>query len=359
MTFFSYFRRMDFVLLGCAAFLMSASLVAIASARPDEIFQQSVAFGIGAVLMLIFSLIDWRPLTAHRSVIFSIYALGIALLIATYFFAPTIRATRSWLVFGPVQFQTSEFMKVALIIMYSYYFARRHMAIAEWRNIIIPFIYALIPVGLILLQPDMGSGLIIMGLWVVYLFVSGLRLRHILLGLGIAVVIAFLGWSHLQGYQRERIKGLFNPQYDPLGVNYNVIQSKIAIGSGGWLGKGFRQGTQTQLGFLPEPANDFIFSSIAEEWGAMGVFALLSAYALLIGRLLYIGLATSGNFGKLICLGTAGLILLHMAFNIGSAVGFMPVVGVPLPLVSYGGSSLLTFFMALGIVQSIAIRSLF
>ena len=359
MAFFSYLRRMDWVINGCAAFLACVSLTAIASAKPAELFQQSIAFGIGIALLVLFSLIDWRPITAHRSVIFSIYGAGVALLVATYFFAPTIRATRSWLVVGPVQFQTSEFMKVVLIILYSYYFARRHTAIAEWRNIIIPFIYALIPVGLILLQPDMGSGLIIIGLWVIYLFVSGLRLRHIVLGIVLAGVIGFLGWNHLQGYQRERIKGLFNPRYDPLGVNYNVIQSKIAIGSGGFTGKGFRQGTQTQLGFLPEPANDFVFSSIAEEWGALGVFALLTAFSLLIGRLLYIGLTASGNFGKLICLGTAGLILLHMAFNIGSAIGFMPVVGVPLPLVSYGGSCLLTFFMALGIVQSIAIRSSF
>lgn len=350
---------MDRVLLGCAAFLMCVSLTAIASAKPDELLQQSVAFGIGIVLMSVFSLVDWRPLTAHRSVIFAIYATGIAFLVATYFFAPTIRATRSWLVFGPVQFQTSEFMKIALIVLYSYYFARRHVAIAEWRNIVIPLAYAVLPVFLILLQPDMGSALIIMGLWVIYLFVSGLRIRHVLLGIAVAAIVAFFGWNYLQGYQRERIKGLFNPQYDPLGVNYNVIQSKIAIGSGGWFGKGFRQGTQTQLGFLPEPANDFVFSSIAEEWGALGIFALLGTFSLLIGRLLYIGLTLEGNFGKLVCLGTAGLILLHMAFNIGSAVGFMPVVGVPLPLVSYGGSSLLTFFMGLGIVQSIAIRSLF
>jgi rod shape determining protein RodA len=350
---------MDWVINGCVAFLACVSLVAIASAKPAELMQQTIAFGIGIILLMLFAGIDWRPLTAHRSIIFSIYAIGIALLVATYFFAPTIRATRSWLVVGPVQFQTSEFMKVVLIILYSYYFARRHTAIAEWRNIIIPFIYALVPVGLILLQPDMGSGLIIIGLWVLYLFVSGLKIRHIAFGIALAAVLGFFSWNYLQGYQRERIKGLFNPQYDPLGVNYNVIQSKIAIGSGGWLGKGFRQGTQTQLGFLPEPANDFVFSSIAEEWGAVGVFALLTAFTLLISRLLYIGLTLEGNFGKLICLGTAGLILLHMAFNIGSAIGFMPVVGVPLPLVSYGGSSLLTFFMALGIVQSIAIRSLF
>ncbi len=359
MTFFSYLRRMDWTVNVCALFLACMSLTAIASAKPTELSQQAIAFGIGITLLVLFSLVDWRPLTAHRSVVFVIYGIGLALLVATYFFAPTIRATRSWLVFGPVQFQTSEFMKVVLIILYSYYFARRHTAIAEWRNILIPLLYAAVPVGLILLQPDMGSGLIIIGLWVIYLFVSGLRLRHVMLGIALAAVMGVFGWSYLQGYQRERIKGLFNPQYDPLGVNYNVIQSKIAIGSGGWLGKGFRQGTQTQLGFLPEPANDFVFSSIAEEWGAVGVFALLTAFSLLIGRILYIGLTVEGNFGKLVCLGTAGLILLHMAFNIGSAVGFMPVVGVPLPLVSYGGSSLLTFFMGLGIVQSIAIRSLF
>lgn len=359
MAFLSYVRRMDWVINGCVAFLACASLIAITSANPHELIQQAVAFGIGIVVLFLFAVIDWRPLVAHRSFIFIIYGVGVALLVATYFFAPTIRATRSWLVVGPVQFQTSEFMKVALIILYSYYFARRHTGIAEWRNIVIPFLYAFLPIFLILAQPDMGSGLILLGIWVIYLFVSGVRMRHVLIGLLLAAVLVFFGWSHLEGYQRERVKGLFNPRYDPLGVNYNVIQSKIAIGSGGWLGRGFRQGTQTQLGFLPEPANDFIFSSIAEEWGAAGVFALLTAFAVLVGRLLYVGAYIRGNFGKLVCLGTAGLILLHMAFNIGSAVGFMPVIGVPLPLVSYGGSSLLTFFMALGIVQSIAIRSMF
>ena len=355
----SYLRRMDWIINGCVLFLACVSLAAIASAKPAELTQQSIAFGVGSIIFVLFAGIDWRPFTVYRSVIFLIYAIGVALLVATYFFAPTIRATRSWLVFGTVQFQTSEFIKVVLIILYSYYFARRHTAIAEWRNIIIPFLYAALPVGLILLQPDMGSGLIIMGLWVLYLFVSGLKIRHIALGIAVAAVLGFFSWNYLQGYQRERIKGLFNPQYDPLGVNYNVIQSKIAIGSGGLLGKGFRQGTQTQLGFLPEPANDFIFSSIAEEWGAVGVCALLMAFSFLIARILYIGLIIEGNFGKLVCLGTAGLILLHMAFNIGSAIGFMPVVGVPLPLVSSGGSSLITFFMALGIVQSVAIRSSF
>ncbi len=350
---------MDWVLNGCVVFFAAVSLLAISSANPGEIAQQTIAFGIGAVLLSICALIDWRPLTAHRPVVFSIYFLGIALLVATYFFAPTIRATRSWLVFGPAQFQTSEFMKVGLIILYSYYFARRHVGIAEWKNILIPLGYAAVPIALVLLQPDMGSALIILGLWAAYLFLGGIRARHIMIGALAVALLGFFGWGHLAGYQKERIRGLFDPRYDPLGVNYNVIQSKIAIGSGGIMGKGWRQGTQVRLGFLPEPANDFIFSAIAEEWGLLGVFALLAAYATCIFRLLVVGSAAEGNFGRLICLGAACLFLLHMGLNIGSAVGFMPVIGVPLPLVSYGGSNILTFFMVLGIVQSIAIRSVF
>ena len=359
MGFLARFGRMDWVLNASAAFLGAAGLITIASVSPHELFQQAVAFGIGICLMFAFAFVDWRPLTAHRAAVFLFYFSGVALLVATYFFAPTIRSTRSWLVFGPFQFQTSEFMKVGLIVLYSYYFARRHVGIAEWRNILIPLGYAAVPVFLILLQPDMGSALIILGIWVAYLFVSGIRWRHIFIGIALAAVMGFFGWSHLAGYQRERIRGLFDPRYDPLGVNYNVIQSKIAIGDGGFFGAGWRQGTQVQLGFLPEAANDFVFSAIAEEWGLFGALLLLSAFFLCIVRLVTVGMAAEGNFGRLVCLGTACMVMLHMAFNIGSAVGFLPVVGVPLPFVSYGGSSILTFCMALGIVQSIAIRSVF
>ncbi len=359
MAFFTFFRRMDWALNGCVAFLGAAGLVTIASVSPRELPQQVIAFGIGIALMLVFAVIDWRPLTVHRGIVLTVYGMGIALLVATYFFAPTIRSTRSWLVFGPFQFQASEFIKVALILLYSYYFARRHVGIAEWKNVLIPFAYAAVPIGLILLQPDMGSALIVLGVCVSYLFVSGIRWRHILIGIVLTAAIGFFGWNYLAQYQRERVHGLFNPRYDPLGVNYNVIQSKIAIGSGGLLGKGWRQGTQAQLGFLPEAANDFVFSAIAEEWGILGVLGVLIAYLMCIFRMIRIGVAAEGNFGKLVCLGVACLFLLHITLNIGSAIGFLPVVGVPMPLVSYGGSSVLTFFMALGIVQSIAIRSVF
>ncbi len=360
MTFIAYLRRMDWVLNSCVAALAAASMLAIASANPHHMVQQAVWFSLGVIALIAFSFIDWRPLVAHRSLIFIVYASGIALLIATYFFAPTIRATRSWLVFGPVQFQTSEVMKVALIILFSYYFAHRHRGIGHARNIIIPFLYTLIPLALILVQPDMGSALIILGLWVIYLLVSGIRWRHIFIGLVIAGLLAFFGWnSFLKEYQRERVRGLFNPRYDPLGVNYNVIQSKIAIGSGGFFGKGWKQGTQVQLGFLPEAGNDFIFATIMEEWGLIGGIAALGVFFLLIIRLLIVGVRAENNFSKLVCLGTSGLFLLHLLFNVGSAVGLMPVVGVPFPFVSYGGSNLLTSFMLLGIVQSIKIKSVF
>ena len=344
---------------GCIMVLAVFSLLTIASAKPQDLLPQSMTLVLGSIVMCIFSFIDWRPLVVKRSIIFIIYAVAIALLTATYLFAPVIRHTRSWLVFGPVQFQASEFMKIALIILYSYYFAHRHAGIAEKKNILIPLLYAFIPIGFILLQPDMGTALIIGGLWVVYLLVSGIRWRHIVLGISIAAIVGVFGWSHLADYQRERVRGLFNPAYDPLGVNYNVIQSKIAIGSGGWLGKGWRQGTQVQLGFLPEPANDFVFSAIVEEWGLMGGAVVLGAFLLLIIRVLAVGARAENNFSKLMCLGVSGVLLLHMVLNVGSAVGLMPVVGVPFPFVSYGGSNLLTSFMALGILQSIAIRSLF
>ena len=356
----SYLRRMDWALNGCIAVLGIMGMLAIASARPHNAAQQGIWFALGIAVFIAFSCINWRPLVNYRWIIFAIYMASVALLVATYFFAPSIRGTKSWLVFGPVQFQASETVKAALIILYSYYFSHRHVGIAHARNIIIPLLYALIPVGLILLQPDMGSAVIVGGLWVIYILVSGIRWRHIVIGLMIATALGFFGWnSALEGYQRERIKGLFNPQYDPLGVNYNVIQSKIAIGSGGLLGKGWKRGTQVQLGFLPEAANDFVFATVVEEWGLAGGALVLFSFLGLIIRTLIIGVRAENNFSKLVCLGTSGLFLLHALFNIGSAVGLMPVVGIPFPLLSYGGSSPFTSFMLLGIAPRISIRPLF
>lgn len=350
-------KKMDWVINGCVAALATASLLVIYSINYDNFTQQAIWFGLGLMVIIVFSQIDWRPLMARRGIIFSIYLAAVALLVATYFFAPVIRGTRSWLVFGSTQLQTSELAKLALIVLLSYYFAQRHVAIGHWQNLLVPFFYFLVPFLLILIQPDLGSALVLSSLFFGYLLVSGIHRRHLIIGILIITVILVGSWFvFLKDYQKERIIGLFNPDYDPLGVNYNTIQSKIAIGSGGWLGRGLGQGTQVQLGFLPEAATDFIFAALTEEWGLVGALLLIGVFTLLVWRIIKVGLLAESNFFRLICLGTAVVFLIHFLFNVGSNVGLLPVIGMPLPLFSYGGSSLLTNAMLIGIIQSIVVR---
>jgi rod shape determining protein RodA len=183
---------------------------------------------------------------------------------------------------------------------------------------------------------------------------SGLRLRHLLAFVAIFLVVGFLGWNYfLAPYQKERVVGLFDPTHDPLGVNYNIIQSKIAIGSAGFWGKGYKQGTQTQLGFLPEANSDFVFAAFVEEWGMAGGLVIIGSFLYLIFSILKIGILATANFEKFFCLGTATVMSLHFAINTASAIGFFPVVGIPFPFLSYGGSNLLTNFFLISIVHSI------
>jgi len=244
-------------------------------------------------------------------------------------------------------------MKVAMIILFSYYFAKRHISIGRVGNIIRPFIYFLIPAFLIFLQPDLGTVTVLFGIWVGFLLVSGIRRKHLIIGLLILVFVAAVGWNLvLQDYQRARILGLFQPEADPLGVNYSTIQSKIAIGSGGFLGKGFGQGTQIQLGFLPESGTDYIFSSLMEEWGLLGGLLVLVAFGVMIIRIIVIGMEAESNFYRLFCLGSVIMFLIQFIINAGSAVGILPVIGITFPFLSYGGSSILINAMIIGIVQS-------
>lgn len=350
-------KRLDWVLMSCLILLATVSLLTVYSVDKDLFQQQFLWFLL--VFFIIFGLafIDWRPLVNYRFLIFGIYFFSVALLIATYFFAPSIRHTRSWLVFGPIQFQTSELAKLGLIILFSYFFAARHRGIAHWYNIIIPFLYFLLPAIFVLLQPDMGSTLILAGILISYFFISGIKKKHVAIGLVLFLLLGLWGWyGFLKDYQRERIIGLFYPDYDPLGVNYNVIQSKIAIGSAGWWGKGFQQGTQVQLGFLPEAVSDFIFAAFVEEWGLLGAIVLILVFAVFIFRIIRIGVLGENNFTRLICLGTVIIFILHFVFNVFSNVGLLPVVGLPFPFFSYGGSSLLTNAILIGIIQSIVVR---
>ena len=356
MTTFSIFKRQDWLLNGAMFGLIALSLLMLASISQGIFLQQLGWAVIAIVVIFVVAHIDWRALASYKWIIVGIYLSSIALLVMTYFFAPEIRNTRAWLVFGPVQFQVSEFVKVALIIFFSYFFSKRHVGIARFSNIIRPFIYFLIPAIFILLQPDMGTVIVLFCIWSGFLIISGLPFKQIIIGFLILAVIVSIGWfTVLKPYQKERIVGLFDPTYDPLGVNYSTIQSKVAVGSAGWFGKGFGQGTQVQLGFLPEPATDYIFPAFIEEWGVFGALVVLLFFGALILAIIRIGLRADNNFYRFICLGAAVMFLVQFTINIGSALGLLPVIGITFPFFSYGGSSLLINSVLVGIVQSGAV----
>ncbi len=346
-------KRLDWLLNSGIIFLFGAGLLSLASVAPRLAGWQLLWGAIGAGIVLLFANFDWRPFINYRWFIFGIYALSIILLVVTYLFAPPIRGTRAWLTIGAFKIQTSELAKFALILAYSYFFAKKHIGIANIRVIGISFIYFLLPAILVLAQPDTGSALILGGIWFGYLLVSGIKWNHLFAGVLLGAVLLAVMWSSgLKDYQKERIAGLFNPEKDPLGINYSVIQAKIAIGSAGFWGKGFGQGTQAQLGFLPEAQTDFMFAAFIEEWGLAGATAILAAFFLVLFQIMRIGLSADNNFFKLICLGASIVFLLHFIVNVGSNLGLTPVIGVPFPFLSYGGSNLLASAMLIGLIQS-------
>ena len=254
--------------------------------------------------------------------------------------------------------QVSELVKLALIILFSFFWARAHVGIGRIKNLFKSFLYFAIPAFLVLLQPDLGTVLIFFAIWFGYLLVSGIKWKHLTIAfVSFLIVFAIMWTSFLQPYQKNRIMGLFNPESDPLGVNYNVIQSKIAIGSAGILGKGFGQGTQAKLGFLPEAQTDFILAAFIEEWGVLGGFLLLSAFMIMLFRIIKIGMASDNNFSRFFCLGSVIMFLSHLILNTGSNLALLPVIGISFPFLSYGGSNLLTSVLAIGIIQSIVLRN--
>lgn len=347
--------KTDWSLVLSVIFLMATGLITLAAHPNEELFLRQLIW-VGLALLLIFGLplINLKAIFNYRWFILGIYFFILFLLVLTQLFAPPIGGARSWLTIGSVQIQASEFMKAALIILLSSFFALRHVSIAQPRVIFISFVYFLIPTILVLLQPDLGTALVLFGIWFGYLLISELPLRHILVAFLIFILLGILAWNFaLAPYQKERISGLFSPETDPLGVNYSVFQSKIAIGSGGFFGKGFGQGSQVQLGFLPAAETDFIFSAFTEEWGLVGGLLVISAFFYLIYRILQLGMRSYNNFARFVSLGTAITLFIHFSVNLGSALGLFPVIGISLPFVSYGGSNLLTMAALIGIIIGI------
>ena len=303
--------------------------------------------------MLFFSFFDWRILRDTPFLILIIYILCLLALVGL-FLVPEIRGVKSWYKLGLISIDPIEPTKIILIILLAKYFSMRHVEMYRIQHILLSGFYILIPSLLDFFQPDLGSVLILISLWVGILIISGIKLRHFLILVLVGLLIFILSWQiFLKDYQKQRIVSFFQPQLEPLGIGWSQNQSRIAIGSGGVFGQGFGKGAQTQYGFLPEPQTDFVFAAIAEEFGLIGVVALLTLFSLLVYRMIRIALSAQNNFVRLFASGFA-IVLLSQAFiHIGMNIGIIPIVGIPLPLISYGGSSLISFFIGIGVLESI------
>jgi rod shape determining protein RodA len=338
--------------------LIAAGLVVLSAISLHFFTLQLIWVAIGAMVVLMFTFIDARAIFSSRWVVWVLYGGSLLLLITAYLFGPVIRNTKSWLVLGPISIQPVEFLKIALIFLYAHYFARRHLAVARWQNIFTSFFFFILPAAISVRLPDLGSAVIFFAIWFGFLLLSGLPWRRIVVAVVVFLLAAGFIWTYvLKGYHRARIVGFLDPQANALGINYSVTQSKIAIGSAGFWGKGYGQGSETQLGFLSEPTEDFIFAALIEEWGVVGGIVVSVAFFVLIFQILRIGALADENFEKFICLGAAVMFGMQFFLNTGSATGVLPVVGVTFPFLSYGGSSMLANMSLLAIVNSIRKRS--
>lgn len=362
MSFKKFIYSINWRLIVPAFFLSCFGLLSILSSslnRGDFLnFEKqlvAILISIGAALLI--SSMDLRFLKANSYLIFFLYILALISLAGLLLLAGQIRGIQGWYKFGPISVDPEPFVAIILIIVLSKYFSSRHVEIHMLRSLFFSGLYALLPIGLVLLQPDLGSSLSLMVIWLGMVLFSGIKTKHLLL-LFILLGVAFaFSWSfYLKDYQKQRIIALLNPEIDSKGVAWSANQSKIAIGNGGIFGQGIGNGSQTQYGFLSEPKTDFIFSSIAEEFGLVGVFLLFVLFLALFWQVIVVVFQAQSNFTKLFAFGFAFLLLTQIAINIGMCLGIFPVVGIPLPFVSYSGSFTLAFYIGLGILMSLEKR---
>lgn len=307
---------------------------------------------VGFAVFFIFSFLDFRFLK-RTDVLVAIYLLTSAVLLLLFILGNVSHGAKSWFDFGYFSFQPVDVMKLVLVLILAKYFSRRHVEIRDTKHIFISGFYALIPLILVLLQPDFGSAMIIGFIWLGMVLVSGISKMHLLAAFASGVLIFISFWFFVFApYQKARIADFINPLADIHGTGYNAFQSTIAVGSGEITGKGLGFGTQSRLKFLPEPQSDFVFAAYAEEWGFVGSLLILLLYGLVIWRILYFATLGAYNFEILFGMGIAIFFMGHILVNIGMNLGLLPVTGIPLPFMSYGGSHLLTEFAGLGILMS-------
>ncbi len=354
---FKSLKNFDWILFGVTILIIALGLLFLYSASfqksGDYVLKQLnwAIFGLG--LFFIVLIFGYQRLINAAYVLYGINILLLFLVLAV---GSTRLGAQRWLSFGGFNLQPSELIKITLPLVLARYLGDVAEKKGRLTNLITPFILTAIPVLLIFKQPDLGTALVLLPILLVILYVWGIRWKHLLwLGIVTLAFAPFLWWG-LKSYQKQRLLVFLNPNLEPLGAGYTIIQSKIAVGSGSLFGKGFLSGTQNMLKFLPERHTDFIFSVVGEEWGFLGALVLIALYFILVVRGFSAGEYTKNPWGKLLAAGLASMLASHIIINIGMTIGIMPVVGLPLPLVSYGGSSMVATMISIGLLISIRMK---
>ncbi len=346
-------RSIDWPLLVIVVLIAAVGFVALYSAGynyPWRIEGQIRNIGFAALVMLIVANL---PLKWIRSLSLPVYVIGLVLLFATMFFGVSIKGAARWLNIGGFQLQPSEIMKLATPMLLAWYFQLREETI-KWWDYCLAFLIMFIPVALILRQPDLGTAALVFCVGFVVIFFAGMNWK-VLVGLVVvAVTSAPIIWMQMYDYQKQRVLTFFDPESDPLGAGFHVLQSVIAVGSGGIAGKGWMNGTQAHLDFIPERTSDFLFAVFAEEFGLIGEIGLIVLYMALILRAIYIACTARGQFERLLAGAIACVFLVYSFVNMGMVSGILPVVGVPLPFMSYGGSALVVLGICCGLLMKIS-----
>ena len=351
---------LDFFLIFLVLVLGIISLFAMYSSEQGKFgyYTQSHLYRF-SIFFLVFLILSFFNIQLWFKLAYLFYFIVLALLFYVHFFGITASGSKRWINLFFINLQPSELMKVALIIFLAKYYNKIPTEyISNLKHIFLPFFALTIPVFLVAAQPDLGTAVLIMvgGLSVIWL--AGFRIKYFLYSFFVLMCLTPVGISLLKPYQKSRILTFFNPERDPLGAGYQIIQSKIAVGSGGIFGKGFLLGSQSYLDYLPEKHTDFIFTLFSEEFGFIGSAFLLLIYVMIIRRITVIGSEAKNNFSKLYCFGFATAFFIYVAVNMSMVLGLLPIVGAPLPVMSYGGSAMLSMMIGLGIVMSCKIHEM-
>ena len=354
LTFFQKIRSFDFILLGCVLTIGIISCFSMYSTDGGEILYHSkshtIRFLVFFFMMLVLSFFNIK---FWHTTGYLFYFIVLVFLIWASFYGITASGSQRWISLYFINLQPSELMKIAIIVCFARYYHRTNVSdVNSFKNLLLPITILIIPIVLVVSQPDLGTSILIALSGLVVLWLAGLNIKYFIYSSLFFVISLPFVISFLEPYQKLRILTFFNPDKDPLGAGYQIIQSKIAIGSGGLTGKGFLKGTQSYLDFLPEKHTDFIFTLFSEEHGFTGSIFLLILYAIMIFRILRIGSFTRSYFAKLYCFSFAAAIFIYITVNMSMVLGLLPIVGSPLPIMSYGGSSMLATMIGLSIVMS-------